>query len=90
MCISLCVCVCNKGVAVRRQRGGPALLQDCTHRARPQTLHGQPDSPRASERSEGGRRLDGPIQEPRLHGLERSTTGKHYVCVPVCVCVLAV
>lgn len=67
----------TKGLAVRGQRGGAALLQDRTHRACPQALHRELDSPCAPQRSEGGRGLDGPVQESRLHGVECSTTGRH-------------
>lgn len=63
------------GVAVWGQCGGPPLLQDRPHRARSQALHGPPDVPRASQRAAGGRGLDGRVQEPRLHGLERSSAG---------------
>lgn len=65
-----------KGVAVWGQRGGLALLQDRPHRACPQTLHREPDGLRAPERPKGGGGLDGPVQEPCLHGLERSSSGK--------------
>lgn len=67
----------TKGLAVRGQRGGAALFQDRAHRACPQALHGELDGPCAPQRSEGGRGLDGPVQESRLHGLECSATGRH-------------
>lgn len=66
------------GVAVWRERGGAALLQDCPHWASTQALHGGPDRPCAQERAARGRGLDGWVQEPCLHGLEHSPGGESH------------
>lgn len=48
------LCSEPRGVAVRGQRGGAALLQDRPHRARPQALHAEPDGTRAAQRPARG------------------------------------
>lgn len=44
----------SAGVAVWRERGGPALLADCPHRASPQALHRGSHCPCPQERPQGG------------------------------------
>lgn len=66
------------GMAMWGQCGGFALFSDSAYRACSQALHSRSDCSCAAECAEGGRGVDGRIQEPRLYGMEHSATGKDH------------